>query len=142
MAVERRRMVVATVATVALAAVAALGCGDKQEGGPEGKVRLNEEKLELQGTVAIEDEDVVTAMKSPAAPGRIIYDAPTDLSYENARQRRPDLVPADSTARVDTARTAAAKDTNTAEATTIERPRPGALPQEPRARKAGRDSTR
>jgi hypothetical protein len=36
--------------------------------------------------------DVVRASASPVAPGRMIYDQPTDLSYASARTTRPDLV--------------------------------------------------
>jgi hypothetical protein len=43
--------------------------------------------------------DVVRATASPADSGRIIYDAPTDLSYASARATRPDLVRSDSARR-------------------------------------------
>ena len=36
--------------------------------------------------------EVVKALATPVAPGRIIYDQPTDLSADSLRVRRPDLV--------------------------------------------------
>ena len=36
--------------------------------------------------------DVVKALATPVAAGRIIYDHPTDLSGDSLRVKRPDLV--------------------------------------------------
>jgi hypothetical protein len=55
--------------------------------------------------LATMDEDVLKAMAEPKEPGRIIYDAPPDLSYASAQLRRPDLV------RPDTSKKPAQSDT-------------------------------
>lgn len=38
--------------------------------------------------------DVVQALMTPTSAGRLIYERPTDLSYDSLRVKRPDLVPA------------------------------------------------
>ena len=43
--------------------------------------------------------DVVRALASPDTVGRLIYDAPTDLSHPFAGATRPDLVPRDTARR-------------------------------------------
>jgi hypothetical protein len=35
--------------------------------------------------------EVVTALQSPGAVGRLIYERPADLSYDSLRVKRPDL---------------------------------------------------
>ena len=137
MVLERGR-IIATV--VALALASAMGCGgdgrhadapgEAQEGrqqaapdeGREGgrhaapvDERKGDEKLDFQEGVAIADEDVVNSLKTPTAPGRIVYDPPTDLSYANAQRTRPDLVkPNAAGPPAGRGQTAAARDTNAA----------------------------
>jgi hypothetical protein len=36
--------------------------------------------------------EVVKGLATPAVPGRLLYDRPTDLSYDSLKVKRPDLV--------------------------------------------------
>ena len=107
MAVDRRKRI-AAMAVFAITAAGACG-GSDDAGDRERTARASETKL------AMMDEDVLKAMAEPKEPGRIIYDAPTDLSYASAQLRRPDLVKPD-TSKGATAGRAAPKDTTKAEA--------------------------
>lgn len=99
-----RRMILAMIAILAMAAASA--CGRDEAGGiREPSAAAGNSKL------AAMDEDVLKAMAEPKEPGRIIYEAPQDLSYESARLKRPDLVRPDTSKRADPARAAAPKDT-------------------------------
>ena len=163
MVFERGRII---AIVVALALASAVGCGgngrhadapgEGQEGGQqaapgEGQEggrqaapvdeREDDEKLDFQEGVAIADEDVVNSLKTLNAPGRIIYDAPIDLSYANAQRTRPDLVRPNVSPPRDTGLTAAARDTNAAFGDTlIARPQ-GDTVTTPASRKAPRDTS-
>ena len=165
MVFERGRII---ASVVALALASAVGCGgngrhadapgEGQEGGQqaapgEGQEggrqavpvdeREDDEKLDFQEGVAIADEDVVNSLKTPNAPGRIVYDAPIDLSYANAQRTRPDLVKPNAAAPpAGTGQTAAARDTNAAFGDTpIARPQ-GDTVTTPASRKAPRDTSK
>jgi hypothetical protein len=103
MRVERSKAMAVAIALAALAA----GCRGDEEGRI---VERDEDARARQGTYLLADSNVVAELRAPANPGRIIYDAPTDLSYANAQRTRPDLVRGD-TARRDTTATRAARDT-------------------------------
>jgi hypothetical protein len=71
---------------IGLAAVALLGAC--RQSAPE-RVRDAEQRAAANASVA--RSEVVRSLASPRTPGRIIYDKPMDLSYENLRKTRPDL---------------------------------------------------
>jgi len=77
-----------------LLASAALGaCRDR---GDRTDLRtLSADELARQGKLTLADSQVVTALRSPTAVGRIIYEAPEDLSLANAQRTRRDLFPSD-----------------------------------------------
>ncbi|MGI9075787.1 MAG: hypothetical protein ACR2G6_00485 [Gemmatimonadaceae bacterium] len=90
MAVDRRMM--AVLAAFTLAVAGACGSADDADS--------REQAASTGGTkLATMGEDVLKMMAEPKVPGRIIYDAPTDLSYASAQLRRPDLVRADTARR-------------------------------------------
>ena len=60
---------------------------------------LSADEMARQGKLTLVDSQVVTALRSPKQVGRIIYEAPEDLSLANAQRTRRDLFPSD-TARV------------------------------------------
>ena len=74
--------------SAALAAAAALAaCA----GADRLRERDDDERRRL-GTLVLGDSAVVSALRTPAEPGRIIYDPPTDLSFASLQRARPDLV--------------------------------------------------
>jgi hypothetical protein len=77
-----------------LFASAALGaCRDR---GDRTDLRtLSADEMARQGKLTLADSQVVTALESPKEVGRIIYDAPEDLSLANAQRTRHDLFPSD-----------------------------------------------
>ena len=60
---------------------------------------LSADEMARQGKLTLVDSQVVAALRSPKQVGRIIYEAPEDLSLANAQRTRRDLFPSD-TARV------------------------------------------
>ena len=73
-------MKLSPLAPFALMAVFALAsCGDDEAGVREGP----------SGMLA--DSTVLAAMRSADTGGRLVYDAPPDLSLASAQQRRPDI---------------------------------------------------
>jgi hypothetical protein len=92
---------------VAISAVLLAGC--KREAG-EIRERSDAERARA-GMLVLADSSVVADLKSPVAPGRIIYDPPVDLSYANAQRTRPDLVRGDTVRRDTTTRPSAIRDT-------------------------------
>jgi hypothetical protein len=95
-----------TLAAIALGLVSVPACGSGDAGGVRDRreATIREQRMSLAG-----DSAVVAALRTPDAPGRIIYDPPEDLSYANARARRPDLTNPDTIrARVAAAAKAAA----------------------------------
>ena len=103
-----------TAIAVALASALGIACGGNDAAG--GIRETDEDEQRRAGMLALGDKQVVEALQAPQAPGRIIYDPPTDLSLANAMQTRPDLVRGDTTRR-DTSRTAARRDTTGGDAT-------------------------
>ena len=83
---------VTTVILVVLAAtVAASACGRRDE--RAGGVRVpSEAQLVKEGRAELGDPLVVAPLRTPPAPGRIIYDPPADLSYASLERTRPDLL--------------------------------------------------
>jgi hypothetical protein len=78
------------VATVVCLAAAAAGC---DRGGAGGIREPSAEALEAQRvSVELSTARAAALARSPDSAGRIIYDPPVDLSYENALATRPDLV--------------------------------------------------
>lgn len=55
-----------------------------------------ERAREIAGARAARDSvratEIVQSMQAPAAVGRLIYDPPTDLSYDSLRVKRPELL--------------------------------------------------
>ncbi len=105
MVVDRRMLLV--IAVLAIAASGACG-GTNDADHSEQAATAGDTKI------AVMNDDVLKAMAEPREPGRIIYDAPTDLSYASAQLRRPDLVKPD-TSKVSAAGRAAPKDTTKGE---------------------------
>jgi hypothetical protein len=101
---------------IALALASALGIACGGNGRAGGVRETDEEEKGRAGTLALGDEAVVEALQAPQAPGRILYDPPTDLSMANAMRTRPDLVGGDTTG-ADTSRSAARRDTTGGDAT-------------------------
>lgn len=103
---------------LALPVAAALGAcrGDRGDNG-RARVRTPDvDELAREGKLVLGDSQVVQALRSPNAPGRIIYDPPVDLSLANAIRMRPDLMKGDTTRR-DTSRIATRRDTTGGDAT-------------------------
>lgn len=65
---------------------AAVACSASE---PE-RARQADERRQARDSVLT--SDVVQALQTPTSPGRLIYDRPTDLSYDSLRLKRPDLV--------------------------------------------------
>jgi hypothetical protein len=114
---------------VALALCGALGaaCGDRPDAVD---VRtLDPDDMARLGKLTPTDSQVVSALRAPEAPGRIIYEPPVDLSLANARRTRRDLFPGDTTRR-DASGASTARDTTGGDATAdtsggaARRPRP------------------
>jgi hypothetical protein len=106
-----------TRAWMAVAVAAAISLGACRENDQKTDVRtLDADELAREGKLTLADSQVVMALRSAKDPGRIIYDAPTDLSLASAMRTRPDLVRGDTTRR-DTSRTAARRDTTGGDAT-------------------------
>ena len=105
MAVERR--MISVMAVLAIAASGACGgtndADDREQASTAGDTKS-----------AMMNDDVLKAMAEPKEPGRIVYDAPIDLSYASAQLRRPDLVKPD-TSKGATSGPAAPKDTTKGE---------------------------
>ena len=78
-------------------AIAGLFAGVACREPPRERAEANARRLGDGARVA--RTDVVRALASPDTAGRLIYDAPTDLSYTRARATRPDLVPRDTARR-------------------------------------------
>lgn len=109
---RRVRITLSVVLTVALTSGG--GCRDR---GENVDIRtMDADELARSGKLVRADSEVLASMRDPAAPGRIIYDPPTDLSVANARRTRRDLFPGDTTRR-DTTRTATRRDTTAGDAT-------------------------
>jgi hypothetical protein len=90
-----------TVAGLVMLAWAAGACG----GDDRTRVReMSADERRREGTLALADSSVIRELRTPRAPGLIIYDPPVDLSLATAQRTRPDLVGAD-TLRRDTAST-------------------------------------
>ena len=82
-------------AIVLAAGVALGGCKDRDN---KTDLRtLDADELARQGKLTLGDSQVVTALQSPKQVGRIIYEAPEDLSLANAQRMRRDLFPSDTT---------------------------------------------
>ena len=77
---------------------------------------LSADELARQGKLTLADSQVVRALESPKQVGRIIYDAPEDLSLANAQRTRRDLFPSD-TARTNPASGTARRDSTGGDAT-------------------------
>jgi hypothetical protein len=78
---------------------------------------LSAEEMARQGKLTLGDSQVVAALRSPTQVGRIIYEAPEDLSLASAQRMRRDLFPSD-TARTNPASgTAARRDSTGGDAT-------------------------
>ena len=77
---------------------------------------LDADEMASQGKLVLADSQVVSALRTPKLPGRIIYDKPVDLSLANAMRTRPDLVKGD-TSRVNPSRPTARRDTTGGDAT-------------------------
>ena len=94
-----------TRVAIALGVLLAAACGGDAGGVRDRRAAtIREQRMSLAG-----DSAVVAALRTPNAPGRIIYDPPEDLSYANAKARRPDLTNPDTIrARVAAAARAAA----------------------------------
>ena len=58
----------------------------------EKRARQAAERMATRDTLLA--TEVVKALQTPVSSGRLIYDRPTDLSYDSLRVKRPDLVPA------------------------------------------------
>lgn len=101
------------IAALILAAGSALGACGRNERADVKETTTDEQRR--AGMLVFADSAVLKAMRSPAAPGRIIYDKPTDLSIANAQRTRPDLVKPDTTRR-DTS-SVARRDTTAGDAT-------------------------
>jgi len=71
---------------LSLIVVAAVACSRSE---PE-RARQAAERRQTRDSVLT--SEVVQALQTPASPGRLIYDRPTDLSYDSLRLKRPDLV--------------------------------------------------
>ncbi|HUQ83739.1 MAG TPA: hypothetical protein VM076_21485 [Gemmatimonadaceae bacterium] len=99
---------------VIVAALALGGCRDHS--GAAGLRTLDADELARQGRLTLADSQVVNALRTPQAPGRIVYDAPVDLSFANAMRMRPDLVRRDTTRR-DTSRAVTRRDSTGGDAT-------------------------
>lgn len=97
---------------VAVSAVLLAGC--KRETG-EIRERTDAERARA-GMLMLGDSSVVAELKSPAAPGRIIYDPPVDLSYATAQRTRRDLVRGDTIPRDTTTRKSGIRDTTAGDA--------------------------
>ena len=100
---------------IALAAGIALGgCRDRDN---RTDLRtLDADELARQGKLTLADSQVVAALRSPTQVGRIVYDAPQDLSLATAQRTRRDLFPSDS-ARVNPASGTARRDSTGGDAT-------------------------
>lgn len=84
----------ATAIALALTATAGVACGGNDAGGVRER---DADELQRAGMFASAGNgEVVKALTTPRAPGRIVYDPPTDLSLANAMRTRPDLVGGDS----------------------------------------------
>jgi hypothetical protein len=77
---------------------------------------LSTDEMARQGKLTLADSQVVTALRSPTQVGRIIYEAPEDLSLANAQRMRRDLFPSD-TARTNPASGTARRDSTGGDAT-------------------------
>ena len=109
---------------LAVIVAASLGaCRDRDNNNTADLRTLDADELARQGKLTLGDSQVVVALRSPKQVGRIIYEAPTDLSLANAMRTRPDLFPSDTTRRATTgamgatARTPAARDSTGGDAT-------------------------
>jgi hypothetical protein len=92
MRVERT---IISLVLVGLAASAG-GCGEA------GQIRrVEDEEQQLTAAPSL-DAELIATLKSPEAPGRLIYDAPPDLSLANAQKMRPDLARPDAAPKADT----------------------------------------
>ena len=87
------------ITAIALAVVSSSGIACDGNDGAGGVRETDADDQRRTGSLALSDAEVVEAMKAPQAPGRIIYDPPTDLSLTNAMRTRPDLVRGDTTRR-------------------------------------------
>jgi hypothetical protein len=86
MRTNTRALVAASGIAAALLSPACRGGGDAGGVRDRREATIREQRASLAG-----DSAVVAALRTPDAPGRIIYDPPEDLSYANARATRPDL---------------------------------------------------
>jgi hypothetical protein len=77
---------------------------------------LDADEMARQGKIVLADSQVVSSLRTPNVPGRIVYDKPVDLSLANAIRTRPDLVKAD-TSRVNPSGPTARHDTTGGDAT-------------------------
>jgi hypothetical protein len=66
--------------------VIVLGCA------ASGSDRASETAARRRAHDSLLTTEVVQSLKTPASVGRLIYDRPTDLSYDSLRLKRPDLV--------------------------------------------------
>jgi len=97
------RKIISVIAVLAIAVSGACGGTNDEQAASAGDTKT-----------AMMNDAVLKAMAEPEEPGRIIYDAPTDLSYASAQLRRPDLVKPD-TSKGATSMRAAPKDTTKGE---------------------------
>lgn len=72
-------------AAALMAAVLLAGCRTSSEE----RAHDAEQRAAVHALVA--RTEIVQTLASPRAPGRIIYEKPTDLSYANLKRTRPDL---------------------------------------------------
>ena len=63
----------------------ALACSSKEQ-----RARQAEDFRQVRDSLL--SAEVVKSLQSPASVGRLIYERPTDLSYDSLRVKRPELL--------------------------------------------------
>jgi len=122
----------ARVSLMVLAATLGVACGGDDGREPGLKDRTGATGAQELRKVTLEDQKTVAALASKDTPGRVVYDAPVDLSYANAVAKRPDLTNLDTIKARAAAAAAAAKtaaSATAAQTTPAPGPQPGASGQ-------------